>query len=263
MYSKLKIAALTTLSFLFTACSSSISSVDPSIFSEMHFFKNPSVKIRKAADTGDFYQIKATAMTNEGLQRFDAFVTKDKQKIVLGTGFQDTTGQKLFIPENMSHYEKDAAFTYGSGSKKFYIFTDPECPYCKEMEKTLPQFEKTAKFYVYFMPLAFHKNAKSMSMWIMSQQTNQDKWLALHDIATEKTNEWQQYRCANSDQNLTECQSEAVQRIQSLLTRQSEIARLLEVGGTPSLFDERGNDIHWAELGSILGVQNSNQANNK
>jgi len=49
---------------------------------------------------------------------------------------------------------------------KLAIFTDPECPYCKQFEKELAKLQGV-KVYSFLFPLSFHKHAKrwSTAIW--------------------------------------------------------------------------------------------------
>jgi len=54
---------------------------------------------------------------------------------------------------------------------KLAIFTDPECPYCRNFEKELAKL-KGVKVYSFLFPLSFHKHAKgwSSAIWCAKDQ---------------------------------------------------------------------------------------------
>jgi len=39
------------------------------------------------------------------------------------------------FPKNAEIIKKGVMFTFGKGKKNIYIVTDPQCPFCKLMEK--------------------------------------------------------------------------------------------------------------------------------
>lgn len=73
---------------------------------------------------------------------------------------------------------KKVAFNKGSQNDySFVLFTDPECPYCKTVEKFFSENNTTVHYN--FTPLPFHKNAKEWSQIALSSQ---DFKKALEDI---------------------------------------------------------------------------------
>ena len=60
---------------------------------------------------------------------------------------------------------------------EFVIFTDPDCPFCKRIEKYL--IDKNINLYVNFMPLSIHPNAKQKSLKMLSS-TNFEKLFLKH-----------------------------------------------------------------------------------
>jgi len=58
-----------------------------------------------------------------------------------------------------------------NGILKLAIFTDPECPYCRQMEGELSKL-KGVKIYNFLYPLPFHKNAKkwASAIWCAKDQ---------------------------------------------------------------------------------------------
>jgi len=66
-------------------------------------------------------------------------------------------------PSQMKELEKYVAFTAGKGPKTVYLITDPDCPFCKKLEKTLSELIAEGKITVkvILMPLErLHPKAK-------------------------------------------------------------------------------------------------------
>jgi len=211
--------------------------VSLSEFRDIKLFEKSGIKLQKAIDLGSLYMIDARAVTNRRVSDFNVFVTKDKKIAIIGNGMDLNSSKPLFIPKDMTQYEKDASFVVGDGKKKFYLFTDPECPYCKKFEKLMPKYLKQAKFFVYFFPLDNHKNAKNISIWIDSQKNKFDAML----------------KSANDEaKGYDKLSKETIAKYEDRLMKQMDIAIELGVGGTPSLFDENGGAVAWNEIESHL-----------
>lgn len=50
-----------------------------------------------------------------------------------------------------------ATFTIGSGADDVILLTDPECPFCKKLEKALSGTESDVTYHVVLLPLSSHK----------------------------------------------------------------------------------------------------------
>ena len=60
----------------------------------------------------------------------------------------------------------------GNGSRELVVFSDPDCPYCRTLEKTLEQLDNVT-IYTFLMPLAqLHPQAatKAMGVWCASDR---------------------------------------------------------------------------------------------
>ena len=68
----------------------------------------------------------------------------------------------------------------GNGSRKFAVFSDPDCPYCQQLEKTLLSVNDTT-MYVFLFPIAgLHPQApmKAHAIWCAPDRTVAwDKWM--------------------------------------------------------------------------------------
>ena len=68
---------------------------------------------------------------------------------------------------------KDAIKTVkGNGSRKIAIFSDPDCPYCKQLEQNLKDVTDVT-IYTFEFPLPMHPDAKrkSINAWCASNQS--------------------------------------------------------------------------------------------
>jgi thiol:disulfide interchange protein DsbC len=99
------------------------------------------------------------------------FVQKWKEELA-NNEIKNISIDKLLKPAKKAMFNKGTQNNYS-----FVLFTDPECPYCKTVEKFFSQ-NNTTVYYI-FTPPPFHKNAKEWSEIALSSK---DFKKALEDI---------------------------------------------------------------------------------
>ena len=68
------------------------------------------------------------------------------------------------------------AIKMGGGQRKLYVFADPDCPFCQQLEKEIAQI-KDVTVYVFPMPLeALHPNARRISESIWCARDGAGAW---------------------------------------------------------------------------------------
>lgn len=73
------------------------------------------------------------------------------------------------------------AIKLGSGSRRIYVFSDPDCPYCKRLEGELNQLQDT-EIYIFPMPLiSLHPNSGVVSESIWCQSNRENAWRGYMD----------------------------------------------------------------------------------
>jgi len=202
---------------------------------ELSFIKNKSIKVNEIVDLGSIYFVQGTNKKRNRTSMISFSMTKDLKYLFLGRSFNTITGEKLYIKKDMSLYTSKASFTYGIGKNEYYIFTDPQCPYCNKFEKRLLKLkiQDKVKIHYFLYPLRFHKNAKSMSMYILSQKDNSSKLKALHNIIINGSKNYKSK--VYTKKELVELEKE-LKIIKSIT---------LEVGinGTPTIFTKDGKRV--------------------
>ncbi|WP_331775605.1 thioredoxin fold domain-containing protein [Sulfurospirillum sp. 1612] len=198
------------------------------------FIKKAGFKILDIKAIGDTYAIKAT---HPKMPQATLFVSKDMKVVVIGAGFMNDSGQRISFPVDMKPYAKEAAYTYGNGAKNYYVFTDPECPFCQTFEKNLINLKKDATLHVFLYPLPFHKHAIAMSHYILSKKTSEERAKAIASIALGNT----------AYKTMTYSQAE-LKQFSTLLNRYKKIAETIGVKGTPSVYTQDGTAISWVSL---------------
>jgi thiol:disulfide interchange protein DsbC len=200
---------------------------------ELELFKRVPISVNKAYDLKDFYLLKVTIQGNPD----EVYLTKDKKNLIAGDVINTKTGAKLEAPADVSGLAGKEAFTFGSGKDEYFLFTDPECPYCKKFESYFPQIEKNVKIRVFYYPLDFHVNAKDMSMYVMSKKTNAEKIKTM--LSIDVNDEGYKNRKYSKEQ---------LAQLEASLEAQIAIAQELDVRGTPAVFDKQGNKVSWPNM---------------
>ena len=64
----------------------------------------------------------------------------------------------------------------GNGKRQLAVFSDPDCPYCKMLEKQIVPQLKDTTIYVFLFPLPMHPNAKSDATKIWCSKDRSTTW---------------------------------------------------------------------------------------
>lgn len=197
------------------------------------FIKKVGFTVKDVKELKDVYAVNAS---HPKTPKLTLFVSKDLQTVVIGQGFM-SNGEPIEFPINMAQYQKDAVYTIGQGKNEYYLFTDPECPYCQNFEQKTNMLIDDIKIYVFLFPLDFHQNAQAMSRYILSQKSNDARAKAMHDIANGKENYKSLKLSANEELKLKE-----------LISKQLKLGQEIGVTGTPAVFDSKGKPVQWPNL---------------
>jgi len=206
-------------------------------FKKLPIVTKMGANITKAYDHGSLYEIEFTMLTPRGMQSTTAYITKDKKAILFGEAYKLDGMKPLTIPLDVAAIKSGADLVFGSGKKEYFLFTDPECHYCKMFEQSWPRIEKDVKIYVYYMPLSQHYNAKKMTYYIMHQKTNADKASA-------------SIRMTNGDRSFESASisKKEMAAFEKKIAKNQAFAQRMGVRGTPSLYDFDGNVVNWQLL---------------
>lgn len=208
--------------------------VDLNTIKKLKIFNGSGIQLQALTKHESLYHVKGITRSNNGSTPFNAYLTLDLKEVVIGQGFNTNTEKALKISMDTKEYLKDAAYTIGTGKDEYIVFTDPECPYCVKLENILPKMKGDAKFHVFLYPLSFHKNAKSMSFYIMSQNTEALKQEAAHKTMNGDTS----YKNAKFSLN-------EIEEYESNLKKMKNFANYLGASATPSVYTIDGNSIQW------------------
>ncbi len=226
--------------FLYAQQAKEISKEELSNINNLELIQKSNIKVKKAFDHGSIYILLTIIQDTQQ----EIFLTKDKKILLVGNAMSSKTGEPLTIPIDLSKFIGKEALIYGEGKNEYILFTDPECPYCKKFESYFPKIEKNVKLRVFFYPLSFHKNAKDLSLYYMSKETNKEKIKAMLNVtATSK-----EFIQRNIDEK-------TLANLEQSLEEQMLIAEELNVRGTPTLYNIKGKKVSWIELLYQNGIE--------
>ena len=191
----------------------------------------------KATKKDGFYIIEVETPRGKGL----IYVTADKKYTIIGQVIDNKTKRPLIpnFPKNVEIIKKGVMFTFGNGKKEIYLVTDPECPFCRMMEKEKKNLLKNNyKVHVILMPLPFHKDAKAMSYYILAAKTDQERAKRMQEVLS-GSNAWKNYHPTK----------EEISKFNKELAASKKAAQELGARGTPSVYDKNFNPIPWPSLG--------------
>lgn len=154
------------------------------------------------------------------------FVQKWKEELA-NNEVKNISIDKLLKPAKKAIFNKGTQNNYS-----FVLFTDPECSYCKTVEKFFSENDTTV--YYNFTPLPFHKNAREWSLIALSSK---DFKKALEDIHSGNV----------PNITLTE---DAVKQ----LLKMEDLGKELKVTGTPKIYviDEKEQKIFDVIIGADI-----------
>ncbi len=226
------------LALLTLALSLIAGEVDPKPFNSIKMFAPEHIKVTKVYDHNLIYEVSLEITTPRGIQHTTAYLTKDKKVVLLGEAIDTTTGEAIKRPLDMKNIREKADVVYGTGSKEYVVFTDPECPYCVKFEKMWPSIGSKVKLYVYFMPLSNHRNATQMSYYVMKQKDQPTKVKAILDMADGDKS----FERLTMSQQIHDLFAQKIEENQAL-------ANEFGARGTPAVFDDKGASVNWPSLG--------------
>lgn len=151
------------------------------------------------------------------------FTGKDARHVIFGR-MMDMDTQRDLTADRLAELNKidfDALplakaikVTSGNGKRAFAVFTDPDCPYCKSLEREGIKGITDYTMYVFPYPIAsLHPDARRKAINIMCQKDKSAAWINYMHNSLQPEN--------------TECNNPVDEFIQ--------LARALGVDGTPTL----------------------------
>jgi len=192
--------------------------------------KSIGVKVTKVITHDGVHQFKGVVVGKKA-GKLDGFITTDFKTLIMGKAYSTKTGTELIIPFDIdiNVLKQIAAYKTGNGKDEYFVFTDPECPYCQKLEKKIVAVKKNVTLYTILFPLKFHKNAKIMCRYILSRKDNNAKANAMKEIANKST-QYQKEKYSQSER------AELNKLIQKSLNEVNRIG----INSTPTILNAKG-----------------------
>ena len=206
--------------------------------------KNKYTKVLEAIDEKDTYFFN---LEYKGKQ-VNAFMDKKTGVVYRGDRFDAKGTLSKFIksPERIAHFQKmmknGISFSVGTGKKDLYVFTDPECPYCKKFEKLSQGLLDDYTVHTILFPLRFHKKAPAMVEWIMQGKDDNEKHTRLVNVMLKNDQTYMSVLPKKGER------FQYSNKVAKKLNDGKIIARQLNVRGTPIIFDTDLNKLNWGKL---------------
>lgn len=211
-------------------------------FNELPMIKQFNAKATSIYDTGDMYiaNIKVQNATDT------VFISKDKKYLIVGNVLNINNGKGLAAPiPNLEIAKDKESFVFGTGKKEYYLFTDPECPFCKKLEEYLPKLEKDVKIKVFYNPLLeLHPAAKELSKYQLSLKEKNKNVLEIMSKTTSDT--------GYATRSYT---PEESKKLDDKIDEQMKLAKTFNLNGTPAIVNDKGEPMNWVEFLAENGIK--------
>lgn len=121
---------------------------------------------------------EAVAHTNEEL---DFMILPTGEIIDLKKKVNITVEREIFKTKekfNALPFKEAFSVKYGNGSRKIAVFSDPDCPFCQQMEKGLLSMKEDVTIYYFMNPLkSLHPEAASRAARILCDKDPAKAWV--------------------------------------------------------------------------------------
>ena len=191
----------------------------------------------KVYKSDDFYVVKLSA--NGGSEVY--YVTLDKKYTVSGNVIDNSKGSYLVPPANKKIVDNGVVFTFGKGKKDIYVVTDPECPFCRRLEREKGKYlEEHYRIHVIFMPLVnIHKDAVPMIYYILAGKTKAEQIKRFKEVL-KGSNAWKNYHPTKEEK----------EKFNKIIVKSIQAANELGASGTPSVYNDKLKPIdNWKKIG--------------
>lgn len=174
------------------------------------------------------------------------FVREDLSVLIAGEVIDLRTNQSITASlreANKPHvdpgqFDLADAIVIGQGARRLYVFSDPDCPYCRQLEPELAKLSDV-QIYVFPFPLVgLHPNARLIAESIWCQKDRAGAWRAY----------------------LLNGQAPAVATCDNPISRNLLLGERIGVQGTPALVFEDGTVIPGAVSAQRIEAQLANAA---
>lgn len=143
-------------------------------------------KLNSVKDIGSMYMVNANMYFQNNARQVDVFITKDKKIVLFGNAFNTetslnyTTQKTPILPKAQKKHDTKpledlAIYKIGEGKQKYFVFTDPDCPFCKKFEENYAEIKKDATLYVLPYPLTRLHPFSKQKLLVFIEMSQKDK----------------------------------------------------------------------------------------
>lgn len=189
------------------------------------------VNIKDAEKIGSIYVLRLSIAEPQGSRVIPAVVTEDLKNVIIGSAYDSKTGL-AHSTMNLAQFDKNAVFTLGKSNKNgtFYLFTDPDCPACKNFDENMKRdIDKYAiQIKVMFFPLdRIHPEARKKSEYILTLPE------------TERKEAYEKMGAGDMAWKTAKISPEVKTAINGMV----ELGKDLGLKGTPSIYGPEANEV--------------------
>jgi len=212
-------------------------------------------KLLDVKKVGDNYMLTANMNYQGRSKMIDLFVTGDKKMVVFGQAFSASTGKQIYskmradaqkkaltptpYTYDMTVFDKLTPFSLGDGKDDYYLFTDFDCPFCKQLEQKLGKIKKEITLRILPFPLeGLHPYSKPKALKFMEMSTDkQVELVKLHKLSEIK---FKEYTPRESTKKQLKAISDEFQKLGQVIKEHTPTFRGL---GTPTLINNSGKKV--------------------
>jgi thiol:disulfide interchange protein DsbC len=206
--------------------------VNTKAMENLPILKNNNVVVSDTLDLGDVILVKSVAGANK--QPFNFYISKDYKVIVMGQGLNTATAAPIKFPISSKMVEGKESFSYGAGPEVLYVFTDPDCPYCKKFEKIMPALKDKYTFKIFLLALPMHPKSPAMIDYILNADNGTESFSKLLEISNGVT---------NYNNNKMSVKKEA--KIKQIVETAKSVSANIGLEGTPTVLDKNMKMVRW------------------
>jgi len=179
---------------------------------------------------------QAKVELNGKLMSNSLFLTDENRSIVIEGNLFDIVREKIIkLNENISKFKKESAFDIGHGKEEYYVFSDPDCPFCKIFANIAEKMKNNATIHFFLYPQKrLHPKSEQKSFYILAEEN--------------RSKRFEIYKNMEHNNSLPEIYLDNNGSIRKALNRQIEIGKKVGVEGTPYILNSKGERVDYAAI---------------
>ena len=201
-------------------------------FQSTKFAKENDIKILQAKKVTDHICQNKFSINGKLIKNYMFLTDENKNILIEGNLFDISKKKVVTLNDSILKYKDNAAFVIGNGQDEYYLFTDPDCPFCKIFANIVEKGKDRLKVHVFLYPQkSLHPDSEKKSYYIASlpKEKRYDAYLKM-----EKNISFNEKSITNEGKRLVE--------------KNKLIGEKVGVEGTPYILDSKGNRVDYAVI---------------